>query len=75
MARKVRKGSMAQFQEVATRLEGRVEAANESSGNVSFHITISAPRPHRSAPIEVAPTTPRELDSGSQQIGDGSAHE
>ena len=66
LAKKARKGSIAHFQEVANRLEGRVEAADESRGNVSFHITISAPRPHRHAPIEVAPTTPREFDSGSQ---------
>ena len=57
-------GSIAHFQEAANRLEGRVEAADESHGNVSFRITISAPRPHRPAPIEVAPTTSRELDSG-----------
>jgi len=66
LAKKARKGSIAHFQEAANRLEGRVEAADESHGNVSFHITISAPRPHRHAPIEVSPTTPRELDSGSE---------
>ena|SRR5215469_2259926 len=38
LAKKARKGSIAHFQEAANRLEGRVEAADESHGNVSFHI-------------------------------------
>jgi len=65
LAKKARKGSIAHFQEVANRLEGKVDSAEESAGNVVYNITISAPRPHRPAPAEVAPTTPRELDSGS----------
>jgi len=65
LLKKAKKGSISHVQEAANRLEGRVEAADEPHGNVSFHITISAPRPHRHAPIQVAPTTPRELDSGS----------
>jgi len=49
LARKARKGSIAHFQEAANRLEGKVDSAAESAGNVVFNITISAPRPHRPA--------------------------
>jgi len=66
LAKKARKGSVAHFQEAANRLEGRIPDADESRGDVVFNVVISAPRPYRPAPIEVAPTTPRELDSGSQ---------
>jgi hypothetical protein len=49
LAKKARKGSIAHFQEAANRLEGRVEAADESAGNVVYNVVISAPRPHRPA--------------------------
>lgn len=47
LARKVRAGSIAHFQEAANRLEGRVTDTDESRGNVTFNVVISAPRPHR----------------------------
>ena len=47
LAKKARKGSIAHFQAAANRLEGKVNSAEESAGNVVFNVTISAPRPHR----------------------------
>lgn len=47
LGRKARGGSISHFQEAANRLEGRVEASDDSRGNVSFHVHISAPRPPR----------------------------
>ena len=49
LAKKVRKGSIAHFQEAANRLEGKVESSDESAGGVTFNVIISAPRPHRPA--------------------------
>jgi hypothetical protein len=47
LARKARAGSIAHFQEAANRLEGRVADRDESHGNVTFNVVISAPRPHK----------------------------
>jgi len=44
-----KKGSISHVQEAANRLEGRVEAADESAGGVTFNVIISAPRPPRPA--------------------------
>jgi hypothetical protein len=49
LLKKAKKGSISHVQEAANRLEGRVEAANESAGGVTFNVVISAPRPHRPA--------------------------
>ena len=49
LAKKARKGSIAYFQEVANRLEGKVASSDESAGNVVFNVMISAPRRHRPA--------------------------
>ena len=45
LAARVRKGSIAHFQEAANRLEGRVSDTDESRGNITFNVVISAPRP------------------------------
>ena len=47
LAKKARAGSIAHFQEAANRLEGRVSDTDESRGNVTFNVVISAPRPHK----------------------------
>jgi hypothetical protein len=47
LAKKVRSGSIAHFQEAANRLDGRVSDTDESRGNVTFNVVISAPRPHK----------------------------
>jgi hypothetical protein len=45
LAKKARMGSIAHFQEAANRLEGRVTDTDESRGNITFNVVISAPRP------------------------------
>ena len=45
LAQRARKGSIAHFQEAANRLEGRVSDTDESRGNITFNVVISAPRP------------------------------
>jgi len=47
LAKKARAGSIAHFQEAANRLGGRVADTDESRGNVTFNVVISAPRPHK----------------------------
>ena len=47
LAKKARAGSITHFQEAANRLEGRVSDTDESRGNVTFNVVISAPRPHK----------------------------
>jgi len=47
LLKQAKKGSISHVQEAANRLEGKVEAADESAGGVTFNVIISAPRPHR----------------------------
>ena len=47
LAKKANAGSLPHMQEVLNRLEGRVDASDETSGGAVFNITISAPRPSR----------------------------
>src|SRR6516165_111482 len=49
LLKQAKKGSISHVQEAANRLEGRVEASDESAGGVTFNVIISAPTPHRPA--------------------------
>jgi hypothetical protein len=45
MLRKARQGSMPHITEIINRLEGKVTDTDESRGNITFNVVISAPRP------------------------------